>query len=153
MFSATDSPLNSCEFSECYSTTHMANCPREKKRVTGADAHVHTRVRITVRLHSVWRGSSSRPEDPPCPHLTAPPATSPYHTLSCARAPRISLAKLDTDRFRLLFGLYPVLRARRGTVFFDETRDCDVIVCGWTDARTGAVARRSGHDQRALLVA
>ncbi len=42
---------------------------------------------------------------------------------------------LPADRVRLLYGPYPTPHSRRGTVYFDEARDCEVVVRGLTNAR------------------
>ena len=41
----------------------------------------------------------------------------------------------EDDVRRLRFGPYRTPRVKLGTVLADEVRDCDVVVCGYTDAR------------------
>jgi len=42
---------------------------------------------------------------------------------------------LPSSRIKLLFGPYITPRVRLGDVLFDEARDCEVVVCGLTDAQ------------------
>ena len=46
----------------------------------------------------------------------------------------------DANRVRLLFGPYQAPALERGDRATCLYRDCDVVVTGWTDARSGAAA-------------
>jgi hypothetical protein len=59
----------------------------------------------------------------------------------------------DDDRFRLLFGPYGTPHVRLGTILTCESRDCDVIVVGYTDAKIPwPIGRRRGSSARGPVV-
>ncbi len=59
---------------------------------------------------------------------------------------------LGRDRFRLL-GTYKMPPVRIGTVLSCESRDCDAVVIGYTDARIPwPVGRRKGTSARGPIL-
>jgi len=58
---------------------------------------------------------------------------------------------LSSSRFKLLSGPYRTPRVRLGAVLFDEVRDCEVVVCGLTDARIPWPIGKAGRARTLVL--
>src|SRR5579864_8273204 len=74
-------------------------------------------------------------------------------TLATPVAPDAPDQMTNAERFKLLYGPYRTPKVSIGTVLTCESRDCDVIVVGYTDARIPwPVGRQRGRAARGPVV-